>query len=266
MAVLFGILCLSCSVWAAPYMRADGFIDSPATDVQAHGMFTLGLGATLVGEPDAARHETLLAIDLGLLDRLGLGLTRLDFGADDWLMVQAKLQVLREVEARPAISLGIEHVGETVDGGNTHLGNRYHTNSPYVVLSKRFTLPVVQQFEIHTGWGDGRFRQEGAPQDWLHGAFVGLRKGWTPRHLRGVVQGNVDLNVYGASVGLRYQLLTGVELQASIIGLGEEETRYWFGLSWSNRILHTQIRTAESLARTAAQLALEGETMPENSE
>ncbi len=250
------ILILTSLGYAAPYMHSGSLVDSPTAYVPSHGIIAIAGGAVFSRDEERSRQETLLSIDLGLMDRAAIEMVHLRLAEGDKLLLNTRLQMLREVEMRPAIAIGLDHIGERVEYADNKANARYRAYSPYLVLSKRFTLPAVQQFACHLGWGDRRYRQGGTSLEQLHGFFFGFQKRWDPRYSRGYIQWNVDVNTYGLHSGIRYHLNSGVELQLAIAAVSKEDWRYWVGVRWTNQDFQKQLAETKHLARAAAKSAI----------
>jgi hypothetical protein len=136
-------------------------------------------------EDKLLREEAAVKLDLGLFHRLEIGITALKHSQKSFLLSNFKFQLLKEVDVIPNVAVGIENIGDKVEGVTDTL--RYKSSSPYLAISKQFNLPFTHIITGHIGIGRERYIEEESIGRYLHGVFLGMAKNFQPRFIDGAI-------------------------------------------------------------------------------
>ena len=261
--LLIPLFCITlfCSshLWAAPYCRDSGLVDIPTGKVIEHGIFNLGTYFAFRNEGELPRDEAALQLDFGLFDRIEIGLTSVRHDQQSFLLGNLKVLLLREAGIVPNIAVGLENIGDSIEGGLNDI-ERYERKSAFLAVSKQFSLPSIHHITGHIGIGNRRFVEDIGMSKILNGVFLGISKDFHPAFARGSLTFSVEVDGRGVNTGLRHTAASGLQVYVAAEALNApaidgREIRYLAGVSWTNRALMKQIEDAKRLAKQAGRLA-----------
>lgn len=260
--ILITVLLVSKSLYSAPYFRDSGLVDIPTGRVMEHGIFNVGTYLTFENNRRLPINEIAVKLDFGLLDHFEMGFTALKFDQESYLLGNFKLNLLRESDTKPNISIGSDHVGERVSGES-----RRYKRSFYLAISKKFNLPYTHLFEGHIGIGNNRYvevQRQNSIGHYLHGVFMGLSKEFHPGFVRGDLLIDAEIDGRFVNLGVRYWANSGLQVDLALRAVDSlfdagEYTQYLFGVSFTNRFLIEQISEARKLARQAGKIATQAQ-------
>ena len=125
----------SSQLWAAPYCRDSGLVDIPTGKVIEHGIFNLGTYFAFRNAGELPRDEAALQLDFGLFDRVEIGLTSVRHNQQSFLLGNFKVLLLREAGIVPNVAVGLENIGDSIEGGLNDT-ERYERQSAFLAVSK----------------------------------------------------------------------------------------------------------------------------------
>ena len=252
------MFCSPC-VWAAPYCRDSGLVDIPTGKVIEHAIFNLGTYFGFRNEGELPRDEAALQLDFGLFNRVEVGLTSVRHNQRSFLFGNLKVLLFREVGMLPNVAVGLENIGDSIEGGLSDT-ERYERQSAFLAVSKQFTLPSIHHITGHIGIGNRRFVEDIGISKVLNGLFFGISKDFHPAFTRGSLTFSVEVDGRGVNAGIRHTAASGLQVYVAAEALNapaidSKEIRYLAGVSWTNRALMKQIKEAKQLAKQAGRLA-----------
>ena len=255
------ILCSPC-LWAAPYCRDSGLVDIPTGKVIEHGIFNLGTYFGFRNEGELPRDEAALQLDFGLFDRVEIGLTSVRHNQRSFLLGNIKVLLLREAGTIPNIAVGLENIGDSIEGGLDDI-ERYERKSAFLAVSKQFALPRIHHITGHIGIGNRRFVEDIGMSKILHGVFFGISKDFHPTFAKGGLTVSIEVDGRGINTGLRHTADSGLQVYVAAEALNApaidgREIRYLAGVAWTNRALMKRVEEAKRLAKQAGRLASQG--------
>jgi hypothetical protein len=244
--------------FAAPYFRESGLVDIPTGRVLEHGLFGVGTYFGFQNSNKFPRDEAAIRLDFGLFDRVEVGLTRVGYDGDSFLLGNLKVLLFREADSAPNVAVGVENIGDgdPIRDGLDDL-TRYERKSAFLAVSKIFNLPRVHLISGHIGVGNNRFTEDIGMGKVLNGVFFGLSKDFSPAFARGDLTVSLEVDGRGVNAGMRHTANSGLQVYLGAEALNapatdDKEIRYLVGVSWSNRALLKQLRDAKNLAKQAA--------------
>lgn len=246
-------------LWAAPYCRDSGLVDIPTGKVIEHGIFNLGTYFGFRNEGKLPRDEVALQLDFGLFDRVEIGLTSVRHNQQRFLLGNFKVRLMREAGVIPNVAVGLENIGDSIEGGLNDT-ERYQRTSAFLAVSKQFTLPRIHHITGHIGIGNRRFVEDIGMSQVLNGVFCGISKDFHPAFARGSLTFSLEVDGRGVNAGLRHTAASGLQVYVAAEALNapatdDKEIRYLAGVSWTNRALMKRIEDAKRLAKQAGRLA-----------
>jgi len=262
--ILIIILLFNESLQAAPYFHDSGLVDIPTGRAIEHGIFNVGTYMAFENNRKLPINEVAIKLDFGLLDYIEAGLTALKFNQESYLLGNFKLNLIKESNVNPNISIGLDNIGDKVP---TEFHGKRYERSFYLAISKGFNLPYVHLFDGHIGIGNKRYvesRRENSIGHYLHGVFVGVSKEFHPGFIRGELLIDAEIDGRSVNLGMRYWTKSGLQIDLALKAIDsllveEEHTQYLFGLSFTNRFIMKQISDVRKLAIQAGRLATQAQ-------
>ena len=249
---------------ATPYFGDSGLMNIPTGAAIERGIIDVGTNFAFLNEHGLPREEAAIRLNLGLYDRVEVGMSSVRLNQTSFLMANLKVLLLREAGKVPNVAIGVENIGDEINQDLIHT-TRYKRKSAFLAISKIFNLPRIHQISGHVGIGNNRFRDETGIGKVLKGVFLGISKDFQPSFAKGELTACLETDGRGVNVGVRHTADSGLQVYLGAEALAaqatdERQIRYVAGVSWSNRAIMKQIEEAKRLAKQAARLATEAKT------
>jgi hypothetical protein len=251
-------LCISQVANATTYFHSTGLMDIPTAYIMDNGIFDVG---THIAISDQKRQDMSLIMDFGLLNFAEIGIVGLKRNEKDYIMGNVKVLLAKESGAIPSFSVGVDNIGEDVDGNP-----KEYDMSLYAVLSKQFNLPFLHLISGHLGIGNKRYIDEDSIGKYLHGGFLGLSKELIldSRDIRLSLMG--ELKGKRADVGLKCLMKSGLAINLAIGQLSSDKDilSYHIGIAFTNAPMMKEIAQSIELAKQAVRIANEARSEIDN--
>ena len=267
---LFVVFSLCSPPLATPYFRDSGLMDIPTGEVIEHGSFDIGANINFRNEAVLTREEAAIRLDIGLFDRVEVGLTSVRLNQEGFLMANFKARLFRETGKMPNVSAGVQNVGDEVKQELID-PRRYKRKSAYLAISKTFNLPRLHRISGHIGIGNNRFNDDLGIGKLFNRVFLGISKDFQPSFAKGELRLSLEADGRGVNAGIRHTANSGLQVYLGAEALDApitdgKEIRYITGVSWSNRAILRRVAETKRLAKQAAQLATEAQNTVKESQ
>lgn len=249
--VLIVTLLLAEIAAAAPYFRSTSLMNTPTAYISQQGIFDVGVHTTILNRK---RDEVAIRVDFGVFNFAELGLMGLKRDDSDYVIGNIKLLAARESGLIPALSIGIDNIGEEAQDS---AGD--YERSFYGVMSKRFNLPIVHLISGHLGIGSDRYVSDDSIGKYLHGVFIGIDKEFYLSSLNSSLRLMCEVDGKELNVGLRYMMDTGLSVNLAVgeLDADPDDVRYYLGVSFTNFAMMSRIDQSSELAKRAVKIANE---------
>ncbi len=236
---------------AAPYFRITSLMNIPTAYLSQQGIFDVGVHTTILNRE---RDEVAVRVDFSVFDFAELGLTGLKRDGSDYVIGNVKLLAARESGLIPALSIGVDNIGEDVPNS---AGD--YERSFYGVMSKQFNLPIVHLISGHLGIGSDRYISDDSVGKYLHGVFIGIDKEFHLSSLNSDLRLMCEVDGKDLNIGLRYVMDSGLSVNLAVGELDSDpdDVKYYLGVSFTNSAIMSRIDQSSELAKRAVRIANE---------
>ncbi len=236
---------------AAPYFRITSLMNIPTAYISQQGIFDVGVHTAILNR---RRDEVAIRVDLGVFNFAELGLMGLKRDGSDYVLGNIKLLAAPELGMIPALSIGIDNIGEEVPNS---AGD--YEQSFYGVMSKRFNLPIIHLISGHLGIGSDRYISDDSIGKYLHGVFAGINKEFHVSSLNSDLRVMCEVDGKEFNIGLQYKMDSGLSVNLAVgeLDSAPDDVRYYLGVSFTNSAIASKIDQNSELAKRAVRIANE---------
>jgi len=220
----------------------------PIADIIEHGIFEAGTSFLFGRDNDFSHQETILDFDFGLFNWIEIGINHqktLRIGDESALLGHLKLQLLKEQDLSPHLSIGVKD-----------LNNIKKHRSMFFSFSKKLNLPKIHIVGVHFGIGNDRYGTESST-----GFFGGLEKEFSPKIAKGDLSFILQFDRRGVSGSFLHTADTGLQttVGAELLDNGDQ-MRFLAKIAFTNKSLVKRIEETQRLAKQAARLVSQGKS------
>lgn len=242
---------------AAPYFKGTSLMNIPTAYMSQQGVFDLGVHTAILNRK---RDEVAVRVDFGAFNFAELGLMGLKRDGSDYVLGNIKLLAAPESGLIPALSIGIDNIGEEVPNS---AGD--YEQSFYGVMSKRFNLPIIHLISGHLGIGSDRYVSDDSIGKYLHGVFIGIDKEFHLSSLNSDLRLMCEVDGKEFNIGLQYKMDSGLSVNLAVgeLDSAPDDVKYYLGVRFTNSAIMNRIDQSSELAKRAVRIANEARSESE---
>ena len=220
----------------------------PIADIIEHGIFEAGTSFLFGRDNDFSHQETILDFDFGLFNWIEIGINHqktLRIGDESALLGHLKLQLLKEQDLSPHLSIGVKD-----------LNNIKKHRSMFLSFSKKLNLPKMHIVGVHFGIGNDHYGMESST-----GLFGGFEKEFSSKIAPGDFSLVLQFDRRGVSGSLLHTADTGLQTMvgSELLNNGGQ-VRFLAKIAFTNKSLVKRIEETQRLAKQAARLVGQGKS------